>query len=103
MVLRIDALQAVEGDVGVDLCRRNVGMSEDGLDGAQIGAILDHVGRARVAQHVRTSVASGGKTGFADQLPEALTGQAAASRAQKQKRRLLFPGQCFPAIFEVML
>src|ERR1035437_8609611 len=35
------------------------------------------------AQHVRTGVASRSKTSFPNQLPDALTGQAAASRAEE--------------------
>src|ERR1700692_1846808 len=63
--------------------------------------------RAGVAQHVRTDVPSWRKTRsetrLPDQLPDPLTGQAAASRAQEQKRRTSFSSQYFPAAFQVSL
>src|SRR5262245_14034756 len=64
-------------DLRVDLSRRDVGVSEHRLDGAQIGAALDEVGRERVTQLVRRDVA-GGKSYtrapriVAKQLPERL-------------------------------
>ncbi len=58
MMFRIHTFQPVERYVRINLRRRNVGVAEDGLHGSQIGAILDHVGRAGVTQHVRAGVAS---------------------------------------------
>ena len=55
----IDTLQAVQRDVGIDLRRRNVGVTEDGLHCAEVGAVFYHVGGATVAQHMRAGVASG--------------------------------------------
>ena len=37
----------------IDLCRRNIGMTEQFLDDAQIGAILQQMAGEGVAQHVR--------------------------------------------------
>src|ERR1700745_771194 len=36
MMLAVDRLQPIQRDVGINLCRRNVGMAEQGLDGTQV-------------------------------------------------------------------
>ena len=48
-----DPGQAVGLDVGVDLGRADVGMAEQGLDDAQIGAALQQMGREGVADDMR--------------------------------------------------
>ena len=58
MVLLVNALQPIERQVRIDLCSRNVRMSENRLNRAQVGAIFDHVRGATVAQHVRTGISS---------------------------------------------
>ena len=87
----------------INLRGRNVGMAEDGLHGAQVGAVLHHVGRAGVAQHMRTGVASRGQARFPDQLPDTLAGQAPASWTHEQERRISFLGDQFPAVLQVLL
>ena len=37
------------GDVGVNLSGRNIGMSQEGLDGADVGAVHEKVGGERMA------------------------------------------------------
>ena len=59
-MVRENTLQAVEGNVRINLRGRNVGVAEDGLYCSEIGPILDHMRRAGVTQHVRTGVASRG-------------------------------------------
>src|SRR5580700_7866669 len=59
MMLRVHAFQAVERNVGINLRRRNVGVAEDGLHGAQIGAVLYHMRCAGMPEHVGAGVASG--------------------------------------------
>ena len=107
MMLRIHALEPVKRYVRINLRGRNVSMSEDGLHCAQVSSILDHMRRAGVAEHVWTHVPSWRKTRseprLSDQLPDALTGQAAASRAEEQKRRTSFFSQYFSAAFQVSL
>src|SRR5580658_3930498 len=103
MVLDVHTLQAVERYVGIDLRRRNVRVAEDGLHGAEIGSILDHVRCAGVTQHVRAGVTAGGETRVAYQPPDALPGQAPGSRAQKQERRVLLFGDHLSGIFQVLL
>src|ERR1039458_10106489 len=103
MMLRVHALRPVERNVRINMRGRYVGVAEDGLHRAQVGPILHHMRRAGVTQHVRTGVASRGETRFADQLPDALTCQAAASCAQEQERRTSFLSDYFPAAFQVLL
>jgi hypothetical protein len=68
----VNAFQSVERDVRVDLRRPNVSMAENGLHGTQVGAVLDHVRSATVAQHVRTGVSSRGSRSLANHLPHSL-------------------------------
>lgn len=56
----VAAAQAFDRDVGVDLCRRQAGVSEDLLHGAQVGAALQEVGGRAVPQPVRPEVGSTG-------------------------------------------
>src|SRR5882762_7970402 len=72
MVLAVDRLQAVEGDVSVELRGRYIGMAEQGLDVAQVGTVLHHVGSAPVSQHVRAGLARSSRCCGAYQLPDPL-------------------------------
>ena len=49
----VDRAQPRLEHVRVDLRRRQIGVAEHHLDGAQVGAALEQVRRERVAQHVR--------------------------------------------------
>lgn len=89
MMFRVYAFEPVERDMGINLRSRNIRVSEDGLNRAKIGTVLDHVRGARVPQHVRAGMASGSETRFADELPEALAGQPAAPCTHKQQGRKL--------------
>ena len=69
------------GDVGVDLGGGDVGVAEQGLHRAQIGAALQQVGGEGVAQDVRTDlgrVDAGPRRRLVEQLGEAPRGQPAA-------------------------
>ena len=46
-------LEPLARNVGVDLCRRNVGMPQQQLNDAQIGAVIQQVRRKGMAQGVR--------------------------------------------------
>src|SRR3569833_303054 len=52
MGLLIHLLEALDAGVRIDLRRRNRGVAEQLLDGAEIGAGVEHVGRKRVAEGV---------------------------------------------------
>src|SRR5680860_88872 len=48
----VDRLEMVAGEMGVHLGRRQVGVAEQLLDGAQVGAAFEQVGGVRVTQRV---------------------------------------------------
>ena len=52
VVLVDEALQALVEDVGIDLGRRDVGMTEQLLHRAQVGAAIEQVAGKGMAQHV---------------------------------------------------
>lgn len=54
MMLLINGLQSIQSNVGVDLGSGYVGVTQYGLYGAQVSAIINHMRGATVAQHVRT-------------------------------------------------
>ena len=49
----VDAPDPGAGDVRVDLRRRDVGVAEHHLDGAEVGVVVDEMGREGVAEDVR--------------------------------------------------
>ena len=53
VVLLVQGFQAFASDVGVDLGGADVGVAEEGLDGAQVGAVVDEVGGEGVAWRSR--------------------------------------------------
>ncbi len=48
----VDFLELGETDLGVDLCGSQLLMAEHGLDEPDVGAVLQHVGGAGVAEQV---------------------------------------------------
>ena len=52
MMLGMQCLEPRPRDVRVDLRRRDVGMAQQQLHDAQIGAVVQQMGRERVAQPV---------------------------------------------------
>ena len=85
--------EVAEVELGVDLRRRDVGVAEQLLHGAQVAARLQQVRRERVAQHVRMDVRrqpaaiarafSRERTWLAvSRVPRLLTKSAASSRAR---------------------
>ncbi len=83
MMLLIHILQPIQRQVRVDLRGRNIGMAEDRLHRAQVGAVFHHVGGATVAQHVRTGIASRTRGSRANHLPDALAGQLPRASSQE--------------------
>ena len=59
MVFLKHAFQTIESDMGINLSGRNVGVAEQGLHRAQVGAVFYHVSSTAVAEHVRTGVPPG--------------------------------------------
>ena len=56
MEFLVDRSEVWVGDVGVDLGGGDVAVAEQGLDGAQVGAIHQEVGGKGVAQGVRADM-----------------------------------------------
>jgi hypothetical protein len=76
----MDGFEAAEGEVGVDLGGGDVGVAEEELDGAEVGAVLDHVGGATVAEGVR----AGGAVVALDEEPDGLTGERHAAQGEEE-------------------
>lgn len=49
--------QMLVGDMRVHLCRRDVGMAEEGLDGSEVRSVFEQVSGERVADDVRRDLA----------------------------------------------
>ncbi len=49
VVESMHGLEVSECDVGVDLGGGDVGVAEEGLNGTEVGSVLDHVGGTAVA------------------------------------------------------
>ena len=92
-MLSVQLLQPLARDVRVDLRRRDVGVTEQELHHAQIGAVIDEMRGEGVAQHVRReALARNGARAIApDQVPERLPRHAGAARGD-EKRVGLAPG-----------
>src|SRR5262249_1290484 len=99
--LAIDNLQPIQSHVGVDLAGGNVGVSKDGLHGAQVGAVFYQVRGAAVAEHVWAGMTRGSRS-RAHHLPDPLSGKAASAATDKQDRRNSAVQQPPAALFEIM-
>ncbi len=53
---RITWAQVILGDMGVDLGGGDIGMTQQGLDAAQVRAALHQMGGEGMAQHMRTEL-----------------------------------------------
>ena len=73
-MLRVQRLQAFGGNVGIDLGRRNVAVTQQHLHHAQIGAVIEQVGGKGMPERMRRQCHT--NPGFSgvllDQMPESL-------------------------------
>ena len=78
--LAVDVFEAFLVDVGVDLGGSDVGVAEEFLDDAQVGAVLQEVGGERVAEEVWVDVGfdAGEPGAVADDLADAFGGERGA-------------------------
>src|SRR5215469_17516591 len=86
MMLRMQLFEPLARDVRVDLCGREVAVTEQHLDYAQIGAVVQQMGREGVAQRVRRELlgdASLARIAF-DDVPEGLPRHAIAAPRREQ-------------------
>ena len=72
MELLIDLPEVVICDVGIDLCRRDVAVPEQQLNGTQICAIAEERGRETVAQQMGGQVRNPGGMAIALEPPPEL-------------------------------
>src|SRR5437016_4504812 len=80
--------------MGVDLCRRDIGMAEHLLHASQIGSMIEEMAGEGVAQHMRRQagrVEPGSERQRLEQLAAALAGQMTglAMRREQPARRLI--------------
>jgi hypothetical protein len=57
MKLLMNLAQAIPGDMSVNLSRADVGVAEQFLDHAQVGAVFEQMGGEAVPQHMRRDIA----------------------------------------------
>ena len=90
----VGGFQPFGGDVGVDLCRRKAGVSEEGLDAAEIGTVVEEVGGEAVADFVGGEV--GGEAGLDeagfDHGPDGARGETGAGFVDEE--RTVVDGGC---------
>src|SRR4029453_934014 len=82
--------QPLLDDVGIDLRRRDVGVAEELLHRAQIGATLQEVAGKGVAENVRRDARGFDPRGESERLqllPKALAGEMAPSARRKEPDR----------------
>ena len=81
VVLLIDFAEARHVDVGVDLRRRDAFVTEHFLDLAEVGAVLEHVGRETVSNRVRADIRGRADADrvFLNKLPERFSSQFASA------------------------
>ena len=77
--------EPAQRQVRVDLGGGDVGVAEQQLHAAQVGAVLDHVRGATVAQTVRAGLS----VGHFDDVPDPLAGQRHSAQGEKEAGRVL--------------
>ena len=83
----VNLLHALSGDVSINLRGGNIRMAQQQLHDAQIGAVVDEVGREGVAQRVRRErfVNAGDDCITFDRVPKRLPRHGRAARRDKQR------------------
>ena len=84
MMLPVNVPQPVERYVRINLRGGDVRMSQNCLHGAQVGAVFNHVGRAAMAQHMRTRLAVNFR--FPNNPPDAFAGKLIEDAGLKGSR-----------------
>ena len=83
----VGALQAFGGDVGINLRGREAGVTEECLDAAEVGTVVEEVRGEAVAELVRGEV--GRKPGLdeagADHVPDRPRGKAGAGLVDEER------------------
>src|SRR5262249_30678820 len=87
MVLLVNSSQAIQCHMRVHLGSRDVGVSENGLHRAQVGAVFNQVSGTAMAHHVRTRMPAGEARRTFHNLPCALACKFAPTRGMKKVGR----------------
>src|SRR3546814_2591107 len=96
MVLRMELLEVLARDQGVDLGGRQRAVPQQHLQRAQVGAVVEQVGGEAVPQAVRADLGrvDGGGGGVAlDQGPELLPARRGPAGGPEQRRQAARAGQ----------
>ena len=82
----VDLLHAGGGDVGVNLGGAEVGVTQQFLDAAEVGAVVEEVGGEAVPEFVRADFKTDGGVSevFLEEVIDGAHGEAAAEFAQKE-------------------
>src|SRR5258708_15567584 len=86
MMVLIHGLLSVKRQVRVDLRCRNIRVTKDGLNCAQVGAVLNHMRGAGMPQHVWRSRPPGAGRSSTNHLPNALASELASTAGDEQQR-----------------
>src|SRR5881394_4082771 len=86
MVFCVELLEPLARDVRVDLRGRDVGVAEQELHHAKVGAVVDEVRREGMAQHVRRELlaGNGARAVAPDEMPERLARHARAAGGDEE-------------------
>ena len=103
MMLLVHPIQPIERQVRVNLRGRNIGVAEDGLHRAQVGAVLHHVGGATVAQHVRAGMTRRLRRRVVHHLPHPLPRDRPCPARDEQERRRLLRRQHRTRMLQILL
>src|SRR5690242_16086084 len=87
MMSLVHLFEPIERDMGVNLGRGDVGVPQNRLHSAQVGAVPDHVCGATVAQHVWTRLLIGLR--FAHDAPHSLACEASPISVHEYQGRAL--------------
>src|SRR5438552_6295197 len=88
MVFSIDLSHPALRNVGVSRRGRNVGVAQDGLHRPEIGAVLNHVRGAGMAEHMRTHVTADSLRPSSYHLPQPLPGKLSPPATDEEPRRI---------------
>lgn len=99
----MDLFQLLDADLGVNLGRREFGVSKELLDEPGVGSAFEHQGGAGVAQQMAgTAFAQiGGVDVFADKLGEPVRGERLEEVRQKERAVVRLPDEAGADFIEV--
>src|SRR5437870_4840125 len=88
MVFSVDLSHPARRNVGIDLRSSDICVAQDGLHGSEIGAVLNHVRSAGMAEHVRTHRTADSLRPPSYHLPQPLPGKLSPPATDEEPRRI---------------